>query len=384
MTSLFAARRAAEEFADLVESHQPDVTDRYATLGGVVTLLREQPPVTARPEFVTDLRGRLLAAAEVELAPSAPVLRPVPTLVPGTTPPGAFARPRRLGTAAAVALAVVGGTTGLAAASSNALPGDGLYSVKRSIETATAAMNTTDAGKGADLLRQAGTRLEEIAALSAADGDAADIRAAVADFVDTAHDGAGLLFRSYQSTGRSSDIATVRDFTADQGAALRSLAASGSVDSPEDLAPAASALEQIEGDAQDLCAGCGGSGFDDAEAGLALQSLLTAPAAPPARSTQARQSSLAAQAEQAAGEVALQPAPTAPAPEVTAPDAGPTPTNPLEPVRDTVRDVTGPLTGPLGPVLDPVTGVVDDLGEATGLTPVTDPLTGILDGLGSN
>ena len=79
MTPLFAARRAAEEFAQLVDAP----VDRSATRTGThghragphadllptVTTLREQTSVTPRAEFVAELRARLMVAADTALAP---------------------------------------------------------------------------------------------------------------------------------------------------------------------------------------------------------------------------------------------------------------------------------------------------------------------------
>lgn len=379
MTSLFAARRAAEEFANLVDATGPAAADRYAELAGVVTLLREQPRPQARPAFVADLRSRLMAAAETELRPA---LRAVPTTTSITvTPRRTTTRQRRLGSAAAAALVVVGGTTGIAAAAQHALPGEGLYSVKRGIETAAAAFNASEAGKGADLLAQAGTRLEEVEALSAAGADAGTVSATLGEFEAAANKGAGLLFTSYQSTGRSSDIATVRSFAADQLAALDAAAASAPAGSAEKFAAAAEALSAIDTQAVTLCSGCGGgglSGFGGADADDALESLISKPAAEaPKIRTTLQQSPQAAAAEEVAGQVddpegTLGEPPTTPTdPAPTQPPPPPTPAQVLEPVQETVNGVT-----------EPVTGLVDQIGQDTGLSAVTDPVTSLLNGLG--
>ena len=62
MTPVFAARRRAEEFAALVETPSTGGSGdpRYDDLLRLVGSLRDTAPVTARPEFVADLRERLL------------------------------------------------------------------------------------------------------------------------------------------------------------------------------------------------------------------------------------------------------------------------------------------------------------------------------------
>ena len=66
MTSLFTARRRAEEFAAAVDggarsvgAHRAEV----AELVGVVTALRSHQDAAPRPEFVGDLRARLMTEA---------------------------------------------------------------------------------------------------------------------------------------------------------------------------------------------------------------------------------------------------------------------------------------------------------------------------------
>ena len=71
MTPLFPARRAAEEFDEaLAGTAGPEVADRHADLLRTAEQLRNHAPPQPRPEFVADLRQRLLTAAEDELAPA--------------------------------------------------------------------------------------------------------------------------------------------------------------------------------------------------------------------------------------------------------------------------------------------------------------------------
>ena len=99
-----------------------------------------------------------MTAAETELVAAPNVVRLVPKRTASTR--------RRLGTAAA-SLVIVGGTAGMAAAASGALPGDPLYPVKRGVEQTGAAVRMSDAAEGEALLRQANTRLDEVRSLQA-------------------------------------------------------------------------------------------------------------------------------------------------------------------------------------------------------------------------
>ncbi len=75
MTPLFA-HRAAEEFDRALEGRASrSGAERHADLLGTVETLRRMPPVEARPDFVADLRTRLMTAAETDLVPAPPVVR---------------------------------------------------------------------------------------------------------------------------------------------------------------------------------------------------------------------------------------------------------------------------------------------------------------------
>ena len=154
MTPLFPAQRAAEEFEKALGGTATEaVADRYSALLETVEVLRAQPEVLPRVEFVDDLRGRLMTAAETELVAGPTVVRLAPKRTSSTR--------RRLGTAAA-SLVIVGGTAGMAAAASGALPGDPLYPVKRGMEEAGAAVRVSESAKGEALLDQAANRLAEV------------------------------------------------------------------------------------------------------------------------------------------------------------------------------------------------------------------------------
>ena len=251
MTSLFPSQRAAEDFDSVIEGLAPPaVVDRYADLFATVETLRTQPEVLPRAEFASDLRSRLMTAAEIELVPAPPVVR---RLEPTRT----HKRNRRLGTLAA-SLVIVGGTAGMAAAAQGSLPGDALYPIKRGIEQASVAVHPSDAGKGAALLDQARTRLDEVDELQAqGTPDAALVASTLESFRSAAEAGSAKLFTAYQADGDSSDISTVRGFTSDQMARVADLSAGSSPVADDQLVDVADLLSDIDQQARVLCAGCG-------------------------------------------------------------------------------------------------------------------------------
>jgi len=250
MTPLFPAQRAAEDFEQALGGTATQVVaDRYSDLLETVEVLRTQPEVLPRVEFADDLRLRLMAAAETELVAAPNVVRLAPRRTSKTR--------RRLGTAAA-SLVIVGGTAGMAAAASGALPGEALYPVKLGVEQAGAAVRLSDATEGEALLRQAATRMDEVRALQAQGSDPELLATTLDSFRTAADEGSQKLFTAYQAEGNSQDIATVRDFTAEQMAEVAAIAARTSNPSTdESLVDAADTLADIDQQARVLCSTCG-------------------------------------------------------------------------------------------------------------------------------
>jgi hypothetical protein len=251
MTPLFPAQRAAEEFEKaLGGTATQDVADRYGTLLETVEVLRAQPEVLPRVEFVDDLRLRLMTAAETELVAAPNVVRLVPKRSRSTR--------RRLGTVAA-SLVIVGGTAGMAAAASGALPGDPLYPVKRGVEQTSAAVRMSDTAKGEALLKQANTRLDEVRSLQAQGSPDPELLASTMDSFRSAADrGSKKLFTAYQTEGNAQDITTVRDFTSTQMAEVAALAKGSSSPAVDELLlDAADTLADIDQQARVLCGSCG-------------------------------------------------------------------------------------------------------------------------------
>lgn len=372
MKPLFPAHRAAEEFASVIDGHPSDETsDRYASLAAVVTLMRTQEHPEPRPEFAADLRSRLMLAAEAELVP-APVVTPAR---PQVRPPRR--RERRLA-AAAAALVLVGSAAGMATAAQRSVPGDPLYPLKLGMEQASVALHSSDAGKGADLLGQADTRLSEVQALVADGGTPADIGATLQRFQATAGHGADLLFQSYQQDGDDASIATVRSFATDQMATLARLAPTAPAGSASAFQRAADTVAAIDQQARVLCVACSQTSALSVPGDLigptsaaSLTTLIQHPAQ--IAGAEARAARALATAAQEAGHAAAQQPSATGSPDSTSGTQAPPATGTLagttttttggQPVKDLVDGVTKKTGGLTNGLTDAVKGTT---GNATG------------------
>ena len=382
MTPLISARRA-EEFARVVDGSGTDVADRYADLTPYVALLRTQETPAARPEFVADLRERLMAAADTVLAPARQTQPRGGNVV--TLSPGVRRTNRRLA-AAAAAFVVIGSTAGVAAAAENSLPGDPLYPLKRGIESAQVSLNSSDAAKGHDLIGQATTRLHEVDGLMSHGESTSRITSTLASFQRSASSGADLLFLAYQRDGDPADLAALRSTFEQQSEQLDGLAAQAPPTAQPDFAAAKSLIADLDQQARVLCGNCGPSAgpsdFVDLTSAPALESLLTAPAAAAA----AQDLSDRAQAlADKAGEVAKglpQATPSTPGPDSSTTRNSSTPL----PGGVQVPSLTGSdtaLKGTVTTVTGGVQGLLDSVGTSSGgtLAPVTDTVNDTVDTL---
>lgn len=265
MTSVFAAKRRAEEFNLLVEDASTgDLRDaRYVEFLELVGALRETPRVEARPEFVANLREALMAEAESALAR-------VPTTTARTVndrltvAPRRTARERRFAVAIG-GFAIVSATTSMAVASQSALPGDVLYPLKRAIENAHTGFSVDDSSKGSTLLANASGRLDEVDALTregADDGDAAAIADTLGTFSAQASEASDLLMADYQNNGHEGSITELRDFTASALDSLTNLESVVPEGARGALITAAQTMVQIATQAESLCPTCGGASID--------------------------------------------------------------------------------------------------------------------------
>ena len=224
MSPVFSARRRADEFDSLVEaaaSGQRVEDARFAELLEVVGTLRSTPAPEARPEFVADLRSRLMTAAAEELVQVAPTPAERLTVTQRRTP-----RERRLAIAVG-GVAIVGATTSMAVAAQTALPGDVLYPLKRALENAQTGVRVDDASKGASLLANARGRLAEIDQLTRSEQgqDLVAIEDTLEAFADQATEASDLLLADYAETGAETSIVELQDFTAQSLATLEELSA---------------------------------------------------------------------------------------------------------------------------------------------------------------
>jgi hypothetical protein len=314
-----------------------------------------------------------MAAAETELVPAPPAERPA------TVTPLRRRDRRRLGTVAA-SLVIVGGSAGMAAAASGALPGEALYPIKRGGEQVTTAARIGDVSKGKALLGQAENRLDEIEALVASgSANPTLVGQGVDSFRESATAGSDKLFVSYQRTGDPEDITLVRDFAAEQMAALGRVAGSSDASTANLLVDAADTLADIDQQARVLCGSCGPEesvetpeSLSDAAAAASVDHLLARP------SKQARtdvEAALAAAREQRAAE-ASGPVDTRALNDLQAAaerSAESTPRITLDSLRP-----TDPRTGePTGPVRSTITKAGELVPAITGNTAVGGLLSGV-------
>jgi hypothetical protein len=276
----------------------------------------------------------------------------------------------------------------MAAASQVSVPGDPLYPLKLGIEQASLAVHTSDAGKGADLLGQAGTRLDEVRSLLADDGSPAEVESTLQGFTTTADRGSALLFRSYQQNGDDQSIATVRSFASQQMAALADLAPSAPRQTADAFQQAADEVAAIDQQARVLCVACTRAGplaVPDDLVGPTSAASLDTLIRHPARMAQAQARAaraLAAAAEAADRTAARQPAGS---PHRTS-GGGATTSTPGQddrstqlvtssrPVKDLVDGVTGKGGGLTSGLRDTVKGVTS--GVTSGATGGVDATLG--------
>lgn len=257
MSPVFSARRRADEFDSLVEAAASGrrVEDaRFTDLLDVVATLRTAPAPQARPEFVADLRERLMVAAAEELVQVAPSAPQRLTITPGRSP-----RERRLAVAVG-GVALLGATTSMAVAAQSALPGDVLYPLKRALENAQTGVRVDDASKGASLLANARGRLAEVDELTRSEQgqDIAAIEATLADFATQATEASDLLLADYAENGSEASIEELQDFAAQSLAALEELSAVLPSVAQAALIEAGELLAQIAQTALSLCPTCSG------------------------------------------------------------------------------------------------------------------------------
>lgn len=260
MKPVLPARRRAEEFQSLVERSSTtagrDATSpapaELAELADLVTALREVPPPAARPEFVADLRERLMAQAETVLVPTPAEERRAATTAPARRSP----RERRIA-AAVGGFAIVSASASMAVAAQTSLPGDTLYPLKRAIEDARTGLQGDADDRGTALLDNASGRLDEVTELTRDDGsDAQTISETLADFSQQATEASSLLIADYEDTGSEASLEDLRTFTTSSMTELDDLQAVVPDDARASLIEAVQVVRDIDQRARDICPAC--------------------------------------------------------------------------------------------------------------------------------
>src|SRR4051794_14447369 len=239
MSDLHRARARAETFAHAVDhgprhstrlSDDPELMDAVELVGR----LRTAGAVAPRPEFTAELRHRLLEQAAARAATTPTVVRSTPDSPDDPLPREdddasvtdirhRHGRRIRL-VASTAALVLLGGGIGSAAAAQQAMPGDALYGMKRSIENVSTNVSVGDDSRGRRDLEHAMTRLAEVSALVKNGGNVATINSTLTTFSAQARRGVSRLVASYQQDSDTSSITAVTTFITSARQAISELA----------------------------------------------------------------------------------------------------------------------------------------------------------------
>ena len=268
MSDLHRARARAEAFAHAVDHgprHSTRLADDPELLEAVelVGRLRTAGAVAPRPEFGAELRHRLMEQAAARAATTPTVVRSTPDDSddpPGREDVGAsvtairhrHGRRIRL-VASTAALVLLGGGIGSAAAAQQAMPGDTLYGMKRSIENVSTNVSVGDDSRGRRDLEHAKTRLSEVQQLADSGGSVGTINSTLDDFSAQARKGVSRLVASYQQDGDTNSITAITSFITNARQALGDLAPKLP---PESLKSTVEALATIEQLAEHTTAAC--------------------------------------------------------------------------------------------------------------------------------
>lgn len=379
MTWGIRAQRRADDFDTLVEQASTgarDASSREAELLELVGALRAVPDPQPRPEFVADLRSRLMAEAETALVPVDVAKLKLPAR--RTT------RERRVA-ALVGGLAIAGATTSVAMASQSALPGESLYPIKRVIESAHTGLSLGEARKGSTELANASSRLDEVTALTEGDGLGDDERIArtLGTFTEQATAGADLLLADYAHNDRASSIATVRDFASSSMDRLIDLEPQIPYAARDELIAAANTLAQIDAEAEQACATCGGTPITSIPLPFAAETI-DLPAAPSAQPAgQSGDKSGKGDGTKHGTKQGQDPDTDPTLPEV---DGAVPPGSVLDPANVTPSATPSASPNPLKDLTDGLTGVLTGRPPTNGKsptvpTPTASPLNQVVDGV---
>ncbi|WP_316523383.1 DUF5667 domain-containing protein [Kitasatospora brasiliensis] len=241
MTANVLEHRRAKAFAEALEAHQAEQraaanaeSDNTAATGagsaamaelvGLTDALGALPGPTLDREVRTVQRAQLMAAFEQAFAggTGAEVPRQRRHRTIRTAPRGRWSR--RFAIGGLVAGLAVGSLAGAATASTNALPGDSLYGLKRGLEGLRLGFAGSDSERGELLLDNAATRLGEAKTLVGRTGPAGGLSEATVEQVRRALDdmhadalkGRELLRSVYRSNGSLDPMRALAGFAHDE------------------------------------------------------------------------------------------------------------------------------------------------------------------------
>ncbi len=226
-------RRKAQDFARAAEGvdyQEPGITPLLDLVDDLAEVGHSVPGPS--PAFRQALRQHLFAVGEeidAALAAQDSAAGDVAGLastgrrgtrrrVPESTVAPSPAWRRRLAAAGFAVGVIAGGAAGTAMASSDALPGDLLYGVKRTVEEVQLTLAGSDTAKAQRYLEMADTRLDEVVKLvdrPSADTDpeaVAQIASTLNDLRDNAVQGSELLIAEFQETGDPKQLSTLLQF----------------------------------------------------------------------------------------------------------------------------------------------------------------------------
>jgi hypothetical protein len=218
-------QRQRERFARAVDSSPQDSQPYDPKLAGelaVVVMLGHTAAATA-PDDATKARMRAKVLAELAVPQVRP--SPVPRAVPAPRGRVTGTRGRlviALGAAFCLVLALSGMTLLL---SRNALPGDPLYAVRRTVESATLGLTSGGDAKGHKHLEFAADRIGDIEALAGrypdlANSPVGDYLTAFADFDSDASAGTAAL-TGYATGNGPADLTVLRTWAAQQATRIK-------------------------------------------------------------------------------------------------------------------------------------------------------------------
>lgn len=201
------------------------------------------------PMFRESLRTQLMTEAET-------VLVPMPAKAPAA-PARDTRRPiRRRVASLTAAMVASAGVIGIVASSASAVPGEMLYSVKRSVESVELALHRDDASRGSFQLRQASERLAEARELSADGGSEHLIAETLEDFSSQAESGSAALFSDFTGSGETTSIRAVNDFAVEATADLSALSSQLPPGADDSFDAATETLSDLAKQASALCVTC--------------------------------------------------------------------------------------------------------------------------------